>query len=288
MKNKTLVLLSSVLAVILVLFHLSAKKQLSDAENSISNSMSRPRTWQGKPAPDFSVDFLNGEKFTLSEQVGKKVIILNFFATWCGPCKEETPEFVKYFEKHKEEPFLMIGIDSDEPEGTLRDFVRDYAMTYPVAGDRGGKLQRLFSVRAFPTTIFIGADGVVHIYEVGQIRNADVAFDNLLNANIGMIKAGTGITREAFLALRAQKGNEAQAAAGQAAQEENVPDEPALTGRAKTIAEKMNCPCGCAHTLTECTCKTAKDIRGQLRTRDFSNQSDEEVIKSLNREFCMK
>jgi cytochrome c-type biogenesis protein CcmH/NrfF len=81
---------------------------------------------------------------------------------------------------------------------------------------------------------------------------------------------------------------EAQAAAGQAAPEKNESDEPALTGRSKVIAEKMHCPCGCAHTLTECTCNTAREIRKQLRTRDFTNQSDEEVIKSLNREFCMK
>lgn len=288
MKNKTLVLLSAVLAVIVVLFHLSAKKQPSDDENSVFNSMNQPRKWQGRPAPDFTAEFLNGEKFTLSEQAGKKAIILNFFATWCGPCKEETPEFVRYFERRKEEPFVMIGIDADEAESTVRDFVRDYGVTYPIAIDRGGKLQRLFSVRAFPTTVFIGVDGLVHIYEVGEIRNADIAFNGLLTASVGMIKSGTGITKEAFLALRAQKGNEAQAVPGQVAPEKNESDEPPLTGRGRMIAERMHCPCGCDHTITECTCKTAKDIRERLRTRDFTNESDEEVIKSLNREFCMK
>ncbi len=286
MKNKTLVLLSLFLAVIVVLFHFSAKRQPSDDEKSMFDSMSRPLKWQGRTAPDFTVEFLNGEHFTFSEQAGKKVIILNFFATWCGPCKEEMPEFVKYFEKHRDERFLMIGIDADEPESLVRDFIRDYGVTYPVAIDRGGKLQKFFSVRAYPTTIFIGADGIVHIYEVGQIRNADVAFDALFNANIETIRAGRGITKEAFLAKLSEQKD--QPAPEPAAGEKGGPEEPALTGRARTIAGKMHCPCGCTHTLTECTCKTAKDVREQLRKRDFSSMSDEEAIKSINREFCMK
>lgn len=77
MKNKTLVLLSTFLAVIVLLFHLSAKKQPSDDGNTAFNSMDQPRKWQGKPAPDFSADFLNGERFALSEHIGGKVIILN-------------------------------------------------------------------------------------------------------------------------------------------------------------------------------------------------------------------
>ena len=92
---------------------------------------------------------------------------------------------------------------------------------------------------------------------------------------------------EAFLARAASKGNVAQAAA-KAPQDRDEADGPVLTGRAKTIAGKMNCPCGCAHTLMECTCKTAKDIKAQLAKRDWSGMGDEEAIKLLNKEFCMK
>jgi thiol-disulfide isomerase/thioredoxin len=286
LNNKTLITLSTVFAVLVLLFHLSAKKQPSDDETNMFEAVSRPLQWQGRRAPDFAVDLLNGQKFTLSEEVGKKVIVLNFFATWCGPCKEEMLELVRYFEKHKGEPFLMIGIDADETESAVRDFAHENGVTYPVSIDRG-KLQRAFSVRAFPTTVFIGADGVVKIYEIGQIRNADVAFDPLLATGLEAVRAGTGITKEAFLAKQEQKGSEAQAAE-EGSPEEKKAEGPQLAGRAGAIAEKMNCPCGCAHTVMECTCKTAKDIKEQLAKRDWSAMSDEEVMKTLNREFCMK
>jgi peroxiredoxin len=201
LNNKTLIVLSTALAVMVVLFHLSVKKQPSDDEASMFDSMSNQFKWQDRPAPDFSVEFLNGEKFTLSDQVGRKVFILNFFATSCDPCTEEMPELVRYFEKHKNEPFLMIGIDADEPESAVLDFVRDHGVTYPVSIDRGGELQKAFSVRSLPTTVFIGADGLVQTYEVGQIRNADIAFDLLLNTGLAAVQTGTGITKEAFLAL---------------------------------------------------------------------------------------
>ena len=201
MNNKTLIVLSTVLAVMVVLFHLSVKKQPSDDEASMFDSMSNQFKWQDRPAPDFTAEFLNGEKFTLSDQVGKKVVILNFFATSCGPCMEEMPELVHYFEKHKDDPFLMIGIDADEPEGAVRDFVSAYGVAYPVSVDRGGEMQRAFSVRSLPTTVLIGADGLVQTYEVGQIRNADIAFDLMLNTGIAAVQTGTGITKEAFLAL---------------------------------------------------------------------------------------
>ena len=284
MKNNTLVLLSVVLAGTVLTFHAYAKKQPSGDEKNMFEAMSRPMQWVGKTAPNLSAEFLDGEKFTLADDIGKKVIVLNFFATWCGPCKEELPEFVRYFEKRRGGPFLMIGIDADEPETTVRDFVREQGMTYPVAIDRGGRLQKLFSVRAFPTTVLIGADGIVHVYEVGEIRNADVAFDAYFTTGAQSIASGTAVTREAYLATLSTAGT--GTTAGEQAPSD--PEEPPLTGRAKTIADKMNCPCGCTHTLQECTCKTAKDIKEQLRKRDFTAQSDAEVIQSLNREYCMK
>jgi peroxiredoxin len=288
LKNKTLILISLFLAVVVITFHAYAKKQPSGDEKGVFDSMNQPRQWIGKTPPDFSVEFLDGPHFNLADHVGKKVVVLNFFATWCGPCRDEMPEFVRYYEKHRDEQFLMIGIDSDEPENTVRRFLREHAVTYPVAIDRGGRLQKQFSVRGLPTTVLIGADGIVHVYEVGGIKNAEVAFDPHVTTGLENIKAGTAISKDAYLAKLLKKGEDVAVGDEAGTEEKAEPAEQPLTGRAKTIADKMNCPCGCSHTLPECTCKTAKDIKEQLRKRDIAALSDEDVIKSLNQEYCMK
>ena len=285
MNNRTIATISLFLIIAVVLFHQTAKKQLSESDVQLTTTMNQPRAWQGRRAPDFTAELLNRETIALSDQVGKKVIILNFFATWCGPCKEEMPELLRFAAQHKDDPLLFIGINADEPESAVRDFVREYNVSYPVAIDRGGKLRKAFSVRSFPTTVLIGVDGAIHLYETGSIRNADVAFDALIAPDFASLRAGTGITRENFLSI--PTGTAGPTGAVQA-EEKPGSEKNALTGRAKIIADKMSCPCGCSHTLRECTCKTAQDIRSRLGKQDPANRTDEDVIRELNREFCMK
>ena len=199
MPIKTVGRIVLLLFAVVILFHFSAKKQPVPDETSGFEFLRQPLVWQGKLAPDLTLSLLDGERFVLSEQVGKKVIILNFFATWCGPCKAEMPELVRFADKHRDEPLLMIGIDSDEREDAVRDFVKNFGVSYPVAIDKNNGAQKLFSVRSFPTTVVIGADGTILLYEMGQIQNADIAFDALLTPSFEMIKNNKGITKEEFL-----------------------------------------------------------------------------------------
>jgi len=201
LNTRTIVGISLMLTIAVVLFHQTAKKQLPESGVQLAVTMNQPRTWQGRRAPDFTAELLSRETITLSDQVGKKVIILNFFATWCGPCAEEMPELVRFAAQHKDDPLLFIGIDADEPESAVRDFVRRQNVSYPVAIDRGAKLQKAFQVRSYPTTVLIGADGAIHLYETGSIRNADVAFEALIAPAFASIRAGAGITRELFLGM---------------------------------------------------------------------------------------
>lgn len=287
MPIKTVGRIALLLFAVVILFHFSAKKQPAPDETSGFEMLRQPRVWQGKLSPDLSLTLLSGEKFVLSEQVGKKVIVLNFFATWCGPCKAEMPELVRFADKHKDDPLLMIGIDSGENEDAVRDFVKNFGVSYAVAIDKNNRAQKLFSVRSFPTTIMIGADGTILLYEMGQIQNADIAFDALLKLSLDEIKNNKGITREEYLR---QLANDPQLAASATVAEEKKkdPEDDVPPGRPLELAKKMNCPCGCSHTLMECTCKTSKDIKTRLKTMDLGSKTDEEVITPLNKEFCMK
>ncbi len=286
MRARTLGVIALLLFFCVFLFHFSAKRQPTGEEMSRFDFLRQPRAWKGKPAPELTLDLLNNEKFVLSDHVGRKAIVLNFFATWCGPCKEEMPELVRFAVKHKDEPFTMIGIDANESEDAVRDFMRYYSVAYPVAIDKG-EAQKAFGVRAFPTTVFIGADGIVQIYEAGSIQNADVAFEAPYKATLAAIQAGRGVTKEAFLQLQATVRR--VASAGTTTEEKKVdPEDDIPPGRAREIAMKMNCPCGCTHKLMECTCKTAKDIKAKLKTMDLTGKTDEEVITLLNKEYCMK
>jgi len=287
LRIKTVGLIALLLFTVAILFHFSAKKQPTAEETSGFDFLRQPLAWQGRPAPEVSLGLLNGEKFVLSEQVGKKVIILNFFTTWCEPCKAEMPELVRYADKHRDEPLLMIGIDDGEREEAVRDFVKNYGVSYPVAIDKDNEVQKQFNVRSFPTTVLIGADGTVHLYEVGPIQNADIAFDALVTSSLDAIRKGTGVTKEAFLQQLAAAPQIATAPTV-TGEKKRDPEDDLPPGRPLDIAKKMNCPCGCSHTLMECTCKTSKEIKTRLRTMDLAGKADEDVMKTINKEFCMK
>lgn len=284
MNKSKLVYISSFLAVIVIVFHVYAKKQPSGDESTIFDSFSRPMQWQGRLAPDFEVSLLSGEKFKLADNIGKKVIILNFFATWCGPCKEEMPELNNYYEKHKDESLMLIGIDANEGEDVVKDFVKEFNVTFPVGIDHDGRLQKLYTVRGFPTTVFIGADGTVNIYEIGPIRNADIAFEGFYKIGAEAIKTGKGIEKNVYL----NNLQEQEKIKPLKTEDKKAKDKYNLSDRAKGIAEKMDCPCGCSDKVFKCECKTAKDIKKRLESQDISGKSDADIIKKLNKEFCVK
>ena len=245
--------------------------------------MANSTEWQGRIAPDFELKTTRGERFQLSENVGKKVIVLNFFATWCGPCREEMPELNTYFNAHKADSFLLLGIDAEENQDRVDAFLSDLKIDFP-AGVDAGPIQKQYGVSAFPTTVLIGVDGKVQFYEAGALANAEVAFDNLLSKNYQLVQSGHVISREEYR-LEAQKQPALpvrQSAEKPAAEEEDDKLDP----RGKRIVARMDCPCGCDKKVQVCTCSTSKNIKKALATEDFKEKPDDEIVKSLNKRFC--
>jgi len=247
-----------------------------------AQNMTNSTEWQGRIAPDFELKTTRGERFQLSENIGKKIIVLNFFATWCGPCREEMPELNSYFNAHKADSFLLLGIDAEEKQDRVDAFLSDLKIDFP-AGVDAGPIQKQYGVSAFPTTVLIGVDGKVQFYEAGALANAEVAFDNLLSKNRQLMQSGHVISPEEYR-LEAQK--HPALPLRQSAEKPTVEEEDKLDARGKRIVARMDCPCGCDKKVQGCTCSTSKNIKKALATEDFKDKPDDEIMKALDKRFC--
>ncbi len=112
-------------------------------------------------APDFSVTDLDGKTVTLADLKGK-VVVLNFWATWCPPCREEIPALIALHEKNKARGLVVLGVSMDEGGvAEVKEFVAKNKMTYPVAMASSTIADDYGGVRAIPTTFIINRDGAI-------------------------------------------------------------------------------------------------------------------------------
>jgi peroxiredoxin len=117
-------------------------------------------------APEFSLTDITGKPLKLSDYLGK-VVILDFWATWCGPCRIEIPNFVELQKRYAAQGFTMIGISIDDSPEPVVDFYKELQMNYPVAigNDRLGELYG--GIPGLPTTFVIGRNGHIYAKHVG-------------------------------------------------------------------------------------------------------------------------
>lgn len=124
---------------------------------------------EGNLAPDFSLLDLNGNPVQLSDYRGKKVLV-NFWATWCPPCKTEMPYMQEMYEKYREDGFEILAVNSTVTEKSREDvvdFVAEYELTFPIPMDEKNRVSSDYEIMAFPTSFFIDSDGVIRSVTVG-------------------------------------------------------------------------------------------------------------------------
>jgi peroxiredoxin len=109
--------------------------------------------------PNFIAKTLDGKPIKLSDFQGK-VVLLNFWAVWCGPCKKEVPDLVSLYKKYQDKGFVILGISDMSDLGEIKSFVKEHGMEYPVIVDRGD-ISEEFEVEAFPTSVLIDRNGKV-------------------------------------------------------------------------------------------------------------------------------
>jgi len=120
----------------------------------------------GQPAPNFEISYPDGRHVRLSDLRGQPVLI-NFWATWCGPCRVEMPELIKAYEVHRQHGLVILAVNVQESALQVQPFVEEFGMSFPVILDLDGEISRQYQVRNLPSSIFIGRDGVIAVRWVG-------------------------------------------------------------------------------------------------------------------------
>ena len=127
---------------------------------------------KGALAPDFTLETTNGETISLSDFRGKAVLI-NFWATWCGPCRTEMPFIQSRFERYAPD-LVVLAVDYDEPKDLVVEFVEELGLTFTVLLDPGGLIQNVYLVRGYPSSFFVDANGVIQAVHIGVMAESQL------------------------------------------------------------------------------------------------------------------
>jgi len=130
----------------------------------------------GAPAPDFTLKTLDGGEVSLAQFRGQPVLI-NFWASWCPPCRLEMPDLVRVYEAHKAEGFVILGINLTFQDSLpdIQAFVQEFGMTFPVLLDEKGEVtQRLYRLQGLPLSVFVNRDGDIARIQIGAMTGAQI------------------------------------------------------------------------------------------------------------------
>lgn len=127
----------------------------------------------GHIAPNFSLTTLSGEPFSLNDLRGKPVV-LNFWATWCGPCRRELPALQASAERYGAQ-ITIVGVDQGEAAPTVQGYVDEMGLTFPIPMDAQNEVGATYNVRGLPTTYFIDGEGIIRRVWSGEMNSITLA-----------------------------------------------------------------------------------------------------------------
>jgi peroxiredoxin len=125
----------------------------------------------GYPAPDFTLTDLEGKPTRLSDFRGQTVF-LNFFATWCPPCRAEMPDILATHEENRMKGATVLAVDLQEDAKTVRNYADSVGLTFPIVLDRTGRVSALYRITALPTSFFIDKDGMIRDMQIGALSKS--------------------------------------------------------------------------------------------------------------------
>jgi len=206
-------------------------------------------------APDFSLPNIDGGRISLSDYKGK-VLMVDFWATWCGPCRVEIPEFVELQNRYRSEGFAIVGISQDDSPEPVRQFYKEFRMNYPVAMANDEVDQLFGGVIGLPTTFLIGRDGRIYAKHTGT---TDIA---VFEEEVRTLLAGKAETEvKGFTPAAMNGGDDIEVKTPEQIKADNNSEVPGvdLTGVDAATVEKLKetlssqrCTCGCNMSVLEC------------------------------------
>jgi cytochrome c biogenesis protein CcmG, thiol:disulfide interchange protein DsbE len=155
--------------VVVALLGLLAWK-LAQGESEVTSQLARGGT---PVAPGFTLERLDGQGELTLQSLRGKPLVLNFWASWCGPCKDETPLLQEGWSRWRDKGVVFVGIDVKDFRGDAKDFLARYGVTYPNVYDGKGSTVGRYGVTGFPETYFVDADGDVRYRIAGPIEDAE-------------------------------------------------------------------------------------------------------------------
>ena len=134
----------------------------STANKDLTNPIVNVAPVVGALSPDFYLLNLNQERIQLSDFVGKPVL-LNFWATWCEPCRVEMPLIQNRYEKYSEEGLVVLTINAAEPQENVEVFKNELGLSFEFLLDPVADVQRLYRIQGYPTSVFVDSDGIIQV-----------------------------------------------------------------------------------------------------------------------------
>ncbi len=127
-------------------------------------------------APDFTLELFDGGTFQLSDMKGK-VVVINFFASWCVSCGEETPTIEKMSQTYAKKDVVFLAVAVDDTERKAKEFIKKFGLTIPAGLDRAGEIKEAYGLYGMPTTFFIDKQGMVSYFHAGVVTEKLLAHE---------------------------------------------------------------------------------------------------------------
>jgi cytochrome c biogenesis protein CcmG/thiol:disulfide interchange protein DsbE len=135
-------------------------------------------------APDFELTTFEGNTFRLSDLRGK-VVVVNFWASWCVPCRDEAPTLQSLWERYRGQGFVLVGVDYADTESGARNFIKEFGITYPNGPDTGTRISDEYNIQGVPETFVVDQQGNIVQFIIAPVQpgQLDPIIDRLLTDN---------------------------------------------------------------------------------------------------------